>query len=280
MLSRRTFLRATARLAGLGLAAGLYAWRVEPYWLEFTRTAMPIAHLPGHLAGKTLMQISDIHVGNRFNNEHLADSLRKSAELEPDIVVYTGDYVSREGPEQLRQLREVMAHAVHGKLGTVAILGNHDYGHRFGEPWVADAITAILEGAGITVLRNAATEVAGLHVIGFDDLWGSNFKPADALVDYEAERANLLLCHNPDVCDLDVWKGYQGWILAGHTHGGQCKPPFLPSPILPVKNKEYTAGEFDLKDGRRLYINRALGSSWPVRFNVRPEVAMFGLEIA
>jgi len=41
-------------------------------------------------------------------------------------------------------------------------------------------------------------------------------------------KANLVLCHNPDVADLPVWSGYRGWILSGHTHGGQGpKPPFF-----------------------------------------------------
>ena len=239
---------------------------------------MPIRHLPDVLIGKTLMQISDIHVGNRFNNEFLADSLAEAAALRPDIVVYTGDYVSYEGPQQFAQLRKVLAAAPLGKLGTIAILGNHDYGKNWREAGVVDGIISLLEEADITVLRNESATVAGLDIIGFDDLWGQNFDPKAAMKNYEAEKPSIVLCHNPDVCDMDVWRGYRGWILAGHTHGGQCKPPFLAPPLLPVKNKAYTAGAFNLDDGRRLYINRALGCSWPVRFNVRPEITVFTLE--
>jgi uncharacterized protein len=47
--------------------------------------------------------------------------------------------------------------------------------------------------------------------------------------------------------------------------------------MLPVKNKKYSAGEIDLEDGRTLYINRALGHLWQVRFNVRPEITIFEL---
>ena len=46
---------------------------------------------------------------------------------------------------------------------------------------------------------------------------------------------------------------------------------------LPVRNKRYTSGVIDLQDGRMLYINRALGNLWPVRFNMRPEVTIFTL---
>ncbi|MEM6770966.1 MAG: phosphoesterase, partial [Bacteroidota bacterium] len=194
------------------------------------------------------------------------------------IVVYTGDYVSWENEEQLQQLEEVMAHAPLGSLGTVAVLGNHDYGQRWQEAEVADQITEVLEAAGVQVLRNSTQQVGGLHIIGIDEWLGTNFAPETALADYQPGAANLVLCHNPDVCDLPVWNGYEGWILAGHTHGGQCKPPFLAPPIMSVRNKRYTAGAFALGDGRNLYINRALGCSYPVRFNVRPEITVFELE--
>ena len=48
--------------------------------------------------------------------------------------------------------------------------------------------------------------------------------------------------------------------------------------MLPVRNRRYTAGEFDLSGGRKLYINRGLGHLTRVRFNVRPEITIFTLE--
>jgi hypothetical protein len=80
--------------------------------------------------------------------------------------------------------------------------------------------------------------------------------------------------------DLDGWEGFRGWVLSGHTHGGQCKPPFLPPPLLPVKNKRYTSGEFALDRERTLYISRGVGHVLQVRFNVRPEVKLFELQPA
>jgi hypothetical protein len=91
------------------------------------------------------------------------------------------------------------------------------------------------------------------------------------------DRPSLVLCHNPDAADRTIWAGYRGWILSGHTHGGQCKPPFCTPPFLPVNNHRYHAGEIDLGDGRRLYVNRALGYLKRVRFNARPEITVFTL---
>jgi predicted MPP superfamily phosphohydrolase len=47
--------------------------------------------------------------------------------------------------------------------------------------------------------------------------------------------------------------------------------------VLPVRNNRYTAGEFVVGDGRRMYINRGLGHLLQVRFNVRPEMTLFTL---
>lgn len=278
-MERRKFLKKMGYgTLGVGLVAGLYTWQVEPFWMEFVYKKMPVKNLPDHLIGKTVMQISDVHVGNRFDYQYLIESFQKAQLLRPDFVAYTGDYVSYENEEQFTQLKEVMKHAVTGKIGTVGILGNHDYGENWKEQEVADTITGILETSGVTVLGNQEKDLEGLNFIGLDDYWGLNFNPRKILDAHEASKANIVLCHNPDVCDLDVWNQYQGWILSGHTHGGQCKAPFLPPPMLPVKNKRYSSGEIDLHDGRTLYINRAIGHLWQVRFNVRPEITIFTLE--
>lgn len=276
-MKRRKFIRYLSSAASIGLATGLYTWQIEPFWVEFVKKQMTIQHLPDHLVGKTLVQISDVHIGNRFDFQYIIEAFQKAQSLQPDFVVYTGDYVSYENKEQFDQLARVMEYSVKGKLGTVGILGNHDYGKNWAEPKVAERIVRLLENAGIKVLRNEQQQLNGLNFIGFDDYWAVNFHPEKVMMHYDANKANLLLCHNPDVCDLEVWKGYQGWILSGHTHGGQCKPPFLPPPMLPVKNKKYASGEIDLNDGRTLYINRAIGHLWQVRFNVRPEITLFEL---
>lgn len=278
-MKRRKFIKdSLIGFAGLSFLSGLYAWQVEPFWLEFVKLKMPIKNLPESLVGKTLMQISDIHVGQRFDYNFIIDSFKKAKEFQPDYVVYTGDYVSTyKDLVQFKKLEKVLNHAVLGKLGTVGILGNHDYGRNWSQMAVADQITKLLSDKSILVLRNEQIEIAGLNFIGFDDYWGLNFQPSNAMRKYSQQSANLVLCHNPDVCDLDVWGSYAGWILSGHTHGGQCKPPFLTAPMLPVKNKRYDSGLKQLSGNRTLYINRALGHLWQVRFNVRPEITIFEL---
>lgn len=267
-------------VAGMGGMTGLYSWQVEPFRLEFVRETMTLPQLPPHLDGKLLMQISDTHVGDRFDYHFIIDSFKKAQAVKPDIVVYTGDFVNYENPSQFGQLNKVYKYAVKGKLATLGVLGNHDYGLNWRQQKVADNITDILDSHGIEILSNQKRSIEGLDIIGLDDYWAPNFRPRMGLSRYDSKTPTIVLCHNPDVCDLNVWADFKGWILSGHTHGGQCKPPFLPPPILPVKNKRYTSGAFDLGEGRRLYINRALGHLHQIRFNVLPEITIFKLEKA
>lgn len=240
---------------------------------------LPVAQLPDRLKGASLAQLSDLHIGPHVDDAYLIKVFQRVKSFAPKIVAYTGDFTSHE--------RDIFAHAGRlfaqlplGSLATLGILGNHDYGPGWAHPDVADRIAALAVSAGVRVLRNEIAEVEGLQVAGLDDLWAHHFDPARGLGALDPQRASLVLSHNPDTADEPGWEKYQGWILAGHTHGGQCKPPFLPPPLLPVRNKRYTSGEFALSGGRRMYISRGIGHLLRVRFNVRPEITLFHLDRA
>jgi predicted MPP superfamily phosphohydrolase len=209
------------------------------------------------------------------------DALRTAAALEPDLVALTGDFVSYRTAHECEELARVLRWLPRGRLGTVAALGNHDYGDGWRQLDVADAVSDVVRDAGATVLRNARVELAGLQLAGLGDLWSPEYPAAAAAVaGLDRAAPTVVLCHNPDALDWPMWDGVRGWVLAGHTHGGQCKPPFLPPPILPVHNKRYSAGALDVGPGRTLYVNRGLGHLYQVRFNVRPEITLFTLETA
>jgi uncharacterized protein len=269
-MNRRRFLS----LLAVPSVAALYTWRIEPTWVEYVRRVLPLPGLPAEWVGKTLVQLSDIHIGDQVDRDYLAGVFRSVARMRPDIVAYTGDFISYRGAETLAQFATLAPLLPRGRLGTLAVLGNHDYGSNWREYAVADAVAAILTANGCMVLRNSVAEVGGLMVGGVEDLWSGRLRLASCLA---GPRLPLMLCHNPDACDLPGWSGFEGWVLAGHTHGGQCRPPFLPPPLLPVKNRRYTAGEVALGWKRSLYINRGLGHLLRVRFNVRPEVTIFEL---
>jgi len=276
-LTRRRFLKVSAGALGAVATAGVYARCIELHWLETVRRPLAIEGLPDALVGKTLLQISDLHIGRRVSDPYLASVFQRANELNADLVAYTGDFVSWY-PPTFEKMRRLFHHAPRGRIATLGILGNHDYGRNWSHPEIADQVVATATSFGVHILRNQVREVEGLQVLGLDDLWAKRFSPENAVGALDPSRAMLALSHNPDTADLPGWGAFRGWILAGHTHGGQVRPiPFLPPPILPVVNKRYFSGAFECADGRRMYVSRGVGHLTPVRFNVRPEITLFTL---
>ncbi len=274
VITRRRFLLASGALAA---SVGLYTWRIEPHWVEVVHRDLPIAHLPESLIDCRLVQLSDLHVGPVVDADYITSAVQSIAQLEPDIVVLTGDLMTCKRSEQVDAATRVMEQLPLGRLATLGVLGNHDYGKGYQFEDTADLLTSRLSNLGIEVLSNETRHVDGLQVVGVDDLWAPRFDLDSAMEKLDPKRPSLALSHNPDSADRPGWGDFKGWILCGHTHGGQCRFPYLTPPILPVQNKRYTSGEIDLGDGRRLYINRGLGYLRRVRFCARPEITVFRL---
>ena len=165
---------------------------------------MPIANLPASLAGARLVQISDIHAGPRVDNAYLVDAFEQAAALRPDIVVFTGDFISvvynqPTGDGDVAKLREVLAHFPRGRLASLAILGNHDYGRSWAEPAVAARVVREAERVGVRVLRNEVATVNGLDVIGVDDMWANHSDTKRALSGRTSNSA-IALCGSAGNC--------------------------------------------------------------------------------
>jgi predicted MPP superfamily phosphohydrolase len=262
---------------GLLAGSGLMGWTVllEPDWLQVTGHNLSIPNLPAAWHGRRLVHISDLHAG-KVRTGFLLRAIRVVNQIQPDLLVITGDFIDYSTGLK-PDLEEVFRELKRAKIATVACLGNHDFGRGWSQLAVAGQVTELAARYGVQVLRNQRLELGGLNIIGIDDYWSPTFDPGP-LQHADAQQANICLCHNPDVCDEDIWNRFTGVILAGHTHGGQCKPPFLPPPVLPVENHRFTAGFFNVGPGRELFISRGLGYSRRIRFNCRPEITIFNLQ--
>lgn len=276
-VNRRRFLRQGATsLCASGVGVGLYAWRVEPHWVEWVDRPLSLAGLAPAWRGKTVVQISDLHVGPTVSESYLRATFEQIALLRPDLILVTGDWMTCDADEQVAATAAI-ARDLPAIAPVYSVLGNHDYGHNYRNLTVADRLTGALQDEGIHVLRNQHVELEGLHLVGLDDLWARRRQVESHLSELPTHGAAITLCHNPDAVDLPGWGSYRGWILAGHTHGGQCYFPGIGAPVVPIRNQRYTAGEIALAPGRTLYVNRALGYKRRIRFMARPEVTIFRL---
>ena len=280
-LNRRQFLRRSAAATVFtGAAAGIYTWRWEPHWIEVVERPLAVRDLPPALSGARVMQISDLHVGPVVDETYIMSAMERVAAMRPDAILVTGDFMTCRGVEQVERTLHVVAHLQPRQTPIFAIMGNHDYGHGWRNAEAANQLANGMEALGVSVLRNCAADFRGLQIAGCDDWWADRCDVPGTIAQLDEGRAAIFLCHNPDVVDVPVWSGYKGWILAGHTHGGQCCVPGYGPLILPIYNPRYAAGEVTLTGGRTLYVNRGLGYKHRVRFFCRPEITLFHLQSA
>lgn len=92
-LSRRAFLARGVSLAGV--ASGLYAWQIEPHWVEVVRHPMPLEYLPAALEGRTLLQLSDLHVGPRVDDNAYHFFRRRSFRFGTSAIPRAGSMWAR-----------------------------------------------------------------------------------------------------------------------------------------------------------------------------------------
>ena len=116
-VTRRQFLiRSAGILTTTNAVAGLYTWRVEPHWLEIIARSLPVQFLPAGLEGRTLALLTDLHVGPRVDDDYIIETFDRVSALQPDYVVFVGDFISYESPATADQLARVLEHVPHGRV--------------------------------------------------------------------------------------------------------------------------------------------------------------------
>jgi uncharacterized protein len=264
--------------AGAGLSvAGLAAWAgwVEPRRLVVREFELELPHWPARLSGLRAGVMSDLHSGV----PHVGlDKIRRAVDTlnaqAPDIHLLLGDYLDASqffrrdlAPErvadELARLRS--------RLGTVAVIGNHDWRNSGDRMWRA------LEAVGITVLEDRAVETAeGFWVAGLADLRHRRPDIGKALQAVPRDAPALMLSHDPD-----MFPGVPNRValtLSGHTHGGQVAIPLIRRPLLPSYYGERYANGHIVEHGRHLFVTSGVGTSGlPIRLLRPPEVVIVTL---
>jgi uncharacterized protein len=219
--------------------------------------------------------LSDFHLGSHAGDvARLAAIVREAAAEKPDLVLYGGDFVNMQpfggGRIPPRTVAAILA-ALDAPLGRFAILGNHDY--TYGAEEVADA----LEAHGIAVLnddtRTLRHDGHAIDLVGIPDAREMRAQGRALLRDLSGERPTIVLAHDPD------WFRYvpsgPHLTLAGHTHGGQVRLPFVGALCNASRAPlRWTYGHV-VEDGRHLYVTAGLGTSAiPLRIGLPPEIAL------
>ncbi len=262
---------------------GLVVWTV---WgntaLEVNTYTIISNRLPNGFSGFRIAQVSDLHNAQMGDgNEKLLAMLR---EVEPDIIVITGDLVD----------------SYHTDMGIALDFGSEAmkiapcyYVTRNHEARISeyDDLKAGLESAGVVVLENARIELERngetVTLIGLNDpsfqtdyfMGDSASVISGALKGLTGDDAyTILLSHRPELFDTYKASGID-LVFSGHAHGGQFRLPFIGGLVAPNQGlfPKYDSGLYT-GGSTNMLVSRGIGNSIiPIRFNNRPEIIVVEL---
>jgi len=273
-----------ATVSRVGLT-GIHALPVNRRWVEIHRRRMPLRNLDPALAGLKIVQISDLHYSPVVWQRYLIQYLAWVNELEPDVVVITGDLITG-GYRFAHRIATILSH-VKAPKGVICTFGNHDYsvyGKAFSNEGKrrADFLEKCLLDRGLIVLRNQPHYVhhdgasTPLAIVGLDDEWSGNIDPERAFDGVDQSLPIICLNHNPANCP-DLMRYPWQWMLSGHTHGRQVAAGKLGRRFYPHRYRHFTHGYYAV-NGRHLYVNRGLSYGQRLLEWCRPEITAFKLE--
>jgi len=241
------------------------AFLIEPRWLEVTSIELGSPRVAAPVRIVVLADLQTDRIGS-YERRVLAEV----AALDPDLVLLPGDYLQLD-----RQRREREAPALRALLGDLdpplgafAVRGNVE----------ADDWTELFAGTPVTALASTrAVRVADwLTVTGLSlsDSFDTSLRLRRAATGF-----HVVFGHGPDFALGEVEADL---LVAGHTHGGQVRLPWIGPPLtLSAIPRAWAAGATELGAGRTLVVSRGIGlergRAPRLRFLCRPQLVVIDL---
>ncbi|MGH7499280.1 MAG: metallophosphoesterase [Gemmatimonadales bacterium] len=268
--------RKSVSLSALVVLLGCVLWG---FWIEPSSLRVQEVQLPLNWPYPRPLRIavvSDLHVGSPFQDlPHLRKVVDRINGTNPDLVCLLGDFVTVDvigGKAVAPDKIAVELGRLRAPAGVFGVLGNHD--RSLNGPLVYEALTA----RGVRVLEDTAVRIATpsgpVWIAGISDFWSAPHNVRKALQPVtDSTTPVIAMTHNPDV--FPEVPGRVLLTLAGHTHGGQVRLPFVGSPIVPsIYGQRYVMGHVR-EGGRDLFVTTGVGTSGiPVRFGMPPTISV------
>lgn len=280
-MTKRSFIKKTIAsiltITSFGISSRAYAEYIEPYWIDITHHTISNKLLPKGFSGTKIVQFSDTHLGFQYNLKQLKKTVKKINDLNPDIVVFTGDLMDKPDDYNNQDVISNLLFQIQAPLGKFCIYGNHDHGGNG-----TSAYEKIMSDSGFVLLQNTNATVVNqekekIYIAGIDEPMLGSPEWETTFNDITDSEYCVLLAHAPDFAD----RAHEYPVIlqiSGHSHGGQVRVPILGALITPPFAKKYIEGMYEVSS-LKLYVNRGLGTTrLPLRFLSRPEITTFTLE--
>lgn len=234
--------------------------------------------LPSEFDGYRIVQISDFHNSNFGpSGEAVAD---KTRELNPDIIVITGDFIDSRNTNMDKAVE--CARLLCEIAPTYYINGNHECRFDIDEQI---GFYRDLQSVGVKVLIDSSTVLYASEESedSYITLIGLNDDNRNILQEFDTtDSFTLVLAHKPQYID-EYAAGGADLVLSGHAHGGQFRLPFINVGFVAPDQgffPKYTSGIYEYEDAT-MVVSRGIGNSvLPVRIFNNPEIVVVDLHVA
>lgn len=216
--------------------------------------------------GFKIVHISDVHYGRTTDKKDLNNMVKEVNLLKPDIVVLTGDLIDRDTKldDALKgEISEALS-SINANVGKYAISGNHDSNFSEWESIINDSGFKNLNDAYELIYNDGYTPIllAGLssnlnNQVDITERYNKILEYSNN--ENIKELYKILLIHEPDYINNIDYSNFN-LILAGHSHNGQVRLPFIGGIILPNGAKKYYKENYKINN-TDLYISSGIGTS-------------------
>lgn len=251
-----------------------------------------IPDLPAAFEGYRIVQFSDFHVGTYGRDTTFVSKVVSEInDLHPDMIVFTGDIVSRRTSELL-PFTGTLSH-LQAPDGVYSILGNHDYGdyYNWKTPEAKECnMTQMYElqnRMGWRLLNNDHAVISrdndSIVLIGVENIGDPPFPVygdlAKAYPTVGDDLVKILLTHNPAHWDAEIADRPDINIalsLSGHTHAMQMS--MLGKSPAVMRYRRWGGHYLDKDGSHQLYVNIGVGTvGIPMRIGATPEITLLTL---
>lgn len=225
-------------------------------------------NLPDNFHGLKIVHYSDILYGKSTTTKDLKKMVLKINELKPDIVIFTGDFFTKDikiNDKELNKIKSILS-KIESKYQNYAVIGDNDKTFK-------DSFYRLFQNE-YTILDNESTYLyinddSAIRITGIN-----NPKKEEKFPD-DDKLYNILILHKPD--NIKEVKNKYNLTFAGHSMGGQIKLPFMGPLIKPKGAKTYTSGYYELEN-TKLYVTDGIGTSnVDMRINNYPKINFYRL---
>lgn len=216
--------------------------------------------------GFKIVHISDIHYGRTTDKKDINNVVKEVNLLKPDIVVLTGDLIDKDTKldDILKGEISEALNSINANVGKYAISGNHDNNFSEWESIINDGGFKNLNDTYELIYNDGYTPIllAGLssnlnNQIDITERYNKILEYSNN--ENIKELYKILLIHEPDyISNID--HSNFNLILAGHSHNGQVRLPFIGGIILPNGAKKYYKEHYKINN-TDLYISSGIGTS-------------------